>query len=297
MRDKLRNNHTLLAWILLIVLTFIWGSSYILMKIGLEAYPPDELGSARITIAFIALLPLAIKNIKSIPREKLGFVFIVGFLGNLIPAYLFALAQTNLESALTGIINSLTPIFTVIVAYFYLKNKITLIQFFGLVLGILGCTGISLVNSSDGGFGTMNVYTWLVVLATVLYAVSVNIIKRHFQDINTKALSSLSIFSVGPIALIFLLTTDFIPRSLNFSQSGKSLIAIIVLAVLGTAFAIILYNKVIQIKGPVFASTVTFMMPFVSIFWGLLDGEKLFPLHYAGLALTFAGVYLTNRKT
>jgi drug/metabolite transporter (DMT)-like permease len=296
MRDKLRNNHTLLAWILLIILTFIWGSSYILMKIGLKEYPPDELGAARITIAFIALLPLAIKNLKSIPKNKLGYVFIVGFLGNLIPAYLFALAQTNLESALTGIINSLTPIFTVIVAYFYLKNKVTFIQFIGLIIGILGCTGISLVNSSDGGFGTMNIYTWLVVLATILYAVSVNIIKRHFQDTNTKALSSLSIFSVGPFAVIYLLTTGFIPRSADFAQSGKSLIAIIVLAVLGTAFAIILYNKVIQIKGPVFASTVTFMMPFVSIFWGLVDDEKLFLLHYAGLALTFAGVYLTNRK-
>ena len=296
MRDKLRNNHTLLAWILLIILTFIWGSSYILMKTGLKEYPPDELGAARISIAFIALLPLAIKNLKSIPKNKLGYVFIVGFLGNLIPAYLFALAQTNLESALTGIINSLTPIFTVIVAYFYLKNKVTFIQFIGLILGILGCTGISLVNSSDGGFGTMNIYTWLVVLATILYAISVNIIKRHFQDTNTKALSSLSIFSVGPFAVIYLLTTGFIPRSLDFAQSGKSLIAIIVLAVLGTAFAIILYNKVIQIKGPVFASTVTFMMPFVSIFWGLVDGEKLFLLHYAGLALTFAGVYLTNRK-
>lgn len=297
MRNRLKNDHTLFAWVVLIILTFIWGSSYILMKIGLEVYPPVELGSARITIAFITLLPLAIRNFKSVPKGKFGYLFLIGLLGNLIPAFLFAFAQTNLESSLAGIINALTPVFTVIVAYFYLKSKITLIQFTGLVLGILGCTGISLVNSQDGGFGTINIYAWLVVLATILYAVSVNIIKRHFQDTSTLALSSLSIFLVGPIALIYVLTTDFIPRSLNFSQSGKSLMAIITLSVLGTAFAIILYNKVIQIKGPVFASTVTFMMPLVSIFWGLLDGEKLFLLHYAGLALTFAGVYLTNRKT
>ncbi|MBN1634297.1 MAG: DMT family transporter [Ignavibacteria bacterium] len=296
MREKFKNNHTFLAWVLLIILTFVWGSSYILMKIGLKAYPPDELGSARIAITFVVLLPLAIKNMKAIPREKLGYVFIVGLLGNLIPAYLFALAQTNLESSLTGIINALTPVFTVIVAYFYLKNKITLIQLAGLVLGILGCAGISMVNSQDGGFGRINLYAWLVVLATILYAVAVNIIKLHFQNVGTIALSSLSIFFVGPFALIYVLTTDFIPRSLSFTQSGESLIAIIVLSVIGTAFAIILYNKVIQIKGPVFASTVTFMMPLVSIFWGLLDGEKLFLLHYAGLALTFAGVYLTNRK-
>lgn len=297
MRNRLKNDHTLFAWVVLIILTFIWGSSYILMKIGLEVYPPVELGSARITIAFITLLPLAIRNFKSVPKGKFGYLFLIGLLGNLIPAFLFAFAQTNLESSLAGIINALTPVFTVIVAYFYLKNKITLLQLAGLVLGILGCTGISLVNSQDGGFGTINIYAWLVVLATILYAVSVNIIKRHFQDTSTLALSSLSIFLVGPIALIYVLTTDFIPRSLNFSQSGKSLMAIITLSVLGTAFAIILYNKVIQIKGPVFASTVTFMMPFVSIFWGLLDGEKLFLLHYAGLVLTFAGVYLTNRKT
>lgn len=297
MRNRLKNDHTLFAWVVLIILTFIWGSSYILMKIGLEVYPPVELGSARITIAFITLLPLAIRNFKSVPKGKFGYLFLIGLLGNLIPAFLFAFAQTNLESSLAGIINALTPVFTVIVAYFYLKSKITLIQLTGLVLGILGCTGISLVNSQDGGFGTINIYAWLVVLATILYAVSVNIIKRHFQDTSTLALSSLSIFLVGPIALIYVLTTDFIPRSLNFSQSGKSLMAIITLSVLGTAFAIILYNKVIQIKGPVFASTVTFMMPLVSIFWGLLDGEKLFLLHYAGLALTFAGVYLTNRKT
>jgi drug/metabolite transporter (DMT)-like permease len=296
MRNKLKNDHTFFAWIVLIILTFIWGSSYILMKIGLKAYPPDELGAARITIAFIALLPLALKNFRSIPKQKLGYVFIVGFIGNLIPAYLFALAQTNLESSLAGIINALTPVFTVIVAYFYLKNKITLIQLAGLVLGILGCTGISLVNGQDGGFGTINIYAWLVVLATILYAVAVNIIKLHFQNVGTIALSSLSIFFIGPFALIYLLNTDFIQRSMNFSQSGKSLIAIVTLAVIGTAFAIILYNKVIQVKGPVFASTVTFMMPLVSILWGLLDGEKLFLLHYAGLALTFAGVYLTNRK-
>jgi len=297
LKQRLLNNSTFFAWTVLSVLTFIWGSSYILIKIGLEYYPPDELGAARIAIAFIVLLPFAIKHLKSVSKDKLIYLFLVGLLGNLIPSYLFALAETNLESSLAGIINTLTPLFTVIVAYFFLKHRITYVQLTGLLLGIFGCTGISLINQQDGGFGTINIYAWLVVLATVLYAFTMNLIKYHFQDMSAIALASLSIFFSGPIATGYILTTNFFQRSADFGSAGKSLGAILILSLFGTAFAIILFNKLIQIKGPVFSSTVTFLMPLVAILWGLADGEKLFFLHYIGLALTLIGVYLTNRKT
>ncbi|HEY5533635.1 MAG TPA: DMT family transporter [Ignavibacteria bacterium] len=295
MRIKIFQNEQFLVWVILVVLTLIWGSSFILIKKGLEVFTPVQVGTARIAFAFLALLPYAIPNLKKIPLKRWKVMIVIGFLGNLIPAYLFSIAETELKSSLTGILNALTPVFTFIIAVFFFRHKVKWMQILGLLLAFAGSLGLSFVNES-GGLGSMNFYVWFVVLATLLYAVSLNLIKHYFNDTNAILLSALAMFSVGPAAMIILFSTDFISRLQNAPGAFESLFYIAILGLAGTAFALILYNKLIRITTAVMASSVTYLIPFVAVLWGLLDGESLYMLHYTGLIITIIGIYIVNKS-
>ncbi len=295
MRNWLPKNNKFTAWLLIIILSFIWGTSYILIKKGLDGFTAIQVGSARMFFAFIVVTPLAIKTFKEIPLTKKPLVFFLGLIGNFIPAFLFSVAETQLESSLTGMVNAVTPVFTLIIGIILFKSEIKIIQIFGVILGLLGTFGITFV-SNTGGLGSFNYYALFVILATLLYSLNANMIKHHFQNTGSIALTTQSLFFVGPLAIIVLFSTDFIDRALNIEVNGFSLFSIFILGVVGTAIALILYNKLIRITSPVFATMVTYLMPSVAIIWGLIDGENLFLLHYIGLALVILGVYLTNRK-
>lgn len=283
------------SWILLLILSVIWGSSFILIKRGLVYFTPLQVGTLRITFAFLVMLPFALKRIKKVSGDKWKFFAFTGLISNLVPAVLFALAQTKLESSLTGILNALSPLFTLIIAVFMFKFKPNTYQYGGFFLGMAGTIGLSLVNSS-GGMGNMNVYVWLIVLATICYALSLNFIKYFLSDVNSLTITSLSLLIAGPFSIIILLSTDFIGR-INFS--GEFLFAIIciaVLGILGTAIALILYTKLIHMNSPLFASSVTYLVPVVAIMWGVWDSEVLFPLHFAGMGLILLGIYFINKS-
>jgi drug/metabolite transporter (DMT)-like permease len=284
-----------LAWILLAILALIWGSSFILIKKGLGAFTPLQVGTARISFAFIAMIPYTLKSIREVPKEKWKIIPLIGLLGSLIPAIFFAFAETELSSSLTGILNALTPIFTLIISALFFFHKTRTMQIIGLLLAFIGSIGLSFV-SDTGGLGNMNFYVWFVVAATMMYAVSINLVKSNFPDTGAVALTALALFSVGPIALIILFSTDFISRVVNSPQAIESLICIAILGVIGTAFALILYNKLLQLSTPVFTSSVTYLIPFVAVLWGLIDGEKLQLLHYAGMIIVIAGIYIVNRS-
>ncbi len=283
------------SWILLLILSVIWGSSFILIKRGLVYFTPLQVGTLRITFAFLVMLPFALKRIKKVSGDKWKFFAFTGLISNLVPAVLFALAQTKLESSLTGILNALSPLFTLIFAVLMFKFKPNSFQIGGFVLGMAGTVGLSLVNSS-GGFGNMNVYVWLIVLATICYALSLNFIKYFLSDVNSLTITSLSLLIAGPFSIIILLSTDFLGR-LNFSSEIVFAISCIaVLGILGTAIALVLYTKLIHMNSPLFASSVTYLVPVVAIMWGVWDGEVLFPLHFAGMVLILLGIYFINKS-
>lgn len=238
---------------------------------------------------------MAIKTFNQIPLKKKPLVFFLGVTGNFIPAFLFALAETQLESAITGIVNSVTPVFTLIVGVLFFNSKFKIIQVLGVIIGLFGTLGITFV-SNTGTLGDFNHYALFVITATILYSFNANMIKYYFQNTGSIALTTQALFFVGPLAAIFLLTTDFVNKASNIEVYAFPILSILILGIIGTAFALILYNKLIRITSPVFATMVTYLMPVVAIIWGWLDGENLFLLHYIGLILVIFGVYLTNKE-
>lgn len=294
MTKNFSDSDRILPWILLIILSVIWGSSFILIKWSLEYFSPLEVGSLRIVFAFIVLLPFAIPRLKNISGDSWKIFAFTGLVSNLIPAILFALAQTKIESSLTGILNALTPIFTVIIAVHYFKFKIRLKQIAGIIIGLAGTALLSFINSS-GSFGNLNVYLWLIVLATICYALNLNVIKYYLSGMDSLTITSMALFVSGPVSLIILPFTDFFEK-FNFSYEYLfALFCIALLGIFGTAIALILYTKLIKISSTLFASSVTYLIPIVAVIWGYMDDELLFPLHFVGMIFILLGIYFINK--
>lgn len=284
----------LLAWGLLLILAFIWGSSFILIKKGLMGLAPEEVGSLRIVAASIFLLPSAIKRFKTVDKKKLPYYTSVGLLGSLVPAFLFAIAQTRLESSITGVLNGLVPIFTILIALLVFRQKQTKAVYLGVIIGFVG-TAILITAGRGSSFGGVNAYAFLVVLATICYASNLNLIKQKLNDVHAVTVTSVSLLLVGPIATVYLFGfTDFWPRLMTVEGTGIATFYICLLGIFGTAIALIIFNKVLQMKDALFASSVTYIIPVFAVMWGVIDGENLYLLHYVGMAAVGVGVYIAN---
>lgn len=279
---------------ILMILAFIWGSSFILMKIGLKSFSPDQAGALRILFASVVLLPFSLKQLKNLRRKDLKSLLIAGFIGSFFPAFLFMKAETRIDSSMAGMLNSLTPVFTLLVGMLFHKTALRWLQVMGLSLGLAGAMG--LILSGDGfHFGVINSYALFIVLATIFYAISMNQIKSHLSHLTGVQVTSLSFLFIGPVALIYLLTTDLAPV---VAKPGwpLHLLALATLGILGTALAMLLMNSLIRHSSAVSAASVTYVIPIFAIMWGLLDHEKITILHLVCMAFILAGVYLTNRK-
>lgn len=281
-------------WVLLVTLAFIWGSSFILIKRGLIGLSPQEVGALRIVSAGAFLAPIAIRGLRRQSRSNLVLLFFSGLLGSLIPAFLFPFAQMHLESSLTGVLNALTPTFVVIIGGFFFKSKISLETGAGIFLAFIG-TAI-LISAASGAEYSFNAYAFLVVLATLMYASNLNLIKFKLANIKPLIITSISLFFVGLIDLIYLVFFTGFLDNINTATGLRSTIYIVILGVIGTAIALIIFNNLVKISNPVFTSSVTYLIPIVAIFWGVLDGEKLYLIHYIGIAFIILGVWLTNKK-
>src|SRR3954452_6209903 len=142
----MRQNNRLLNWILFIALSFIWGTSFILMKEGMQKLTPFHVASLRMLSAGLILLPVALKRFKTVPRQKLGRIILSGLLGSFFPAFLFCIAETKIDSALAGILNALTPICVIIVGSLVYQQKNTRNQLSGVVIGFGGLVLLFLSN-------------------------------------------------------------------------------------------------------------------------------------------------------
>jgi len=277
----------------LFLLAFIWGSSFILMKRGLETYSNYQVAALRIFIAGICLLPLALINIRTLKKRWFDLA-VVGFLGNTIPAFLFTTAQLYVSSSMAGILNSLTPLFTLIAGLLFFSYKVAIMQIIGIIIGLFGATML-LSNGSIVWDENVLTYGNLIILATICYGININYVKKYLNDVNGIVIASLSFFITMPFVGIILLFSDF-SSCINNPSFASSTIYIIILGVFGSAFAVAMINILIKYTSAVFSSSVTYIMPVFALMWGLLDGEPFTFIQFLALSLILSGVYLVKNK-
>lgn len=283
-------------WVFLIILSLIWGSSFILMKKALIGLSPIQLGALRILISGGFIFLIGFYKLKSISKTAWKWIVISGFLGTFFPAFLFALAITEIDSSVASILNSLTPLNTILLGFAVFKIISTRKQITGVLLGFFG-TSLLIGAGAQLNPQQNYLYAGLVLIATIMYALNINIIKKHLQKVNALAIAIGHFAAVMLPAFIVLIFSGFFSDEvLQHPQIKESLIYVTILAVICTALAKVIFNKLVQISTPVFASSVTYLIPVVALFWGINDGETFGLLQAFSSTLIFVGVYMANRR-
>lgn len=286
-------NKTIIAWLLLCLLATMWGSSFLIMKKALPTFSPVQIGALRIMSAGLVFLPWVISHRKDYPKAKTKYFFASGFLGYFLPAFLFALAGTRVNSSLIGALNSATPLFVLIVGSLFFQQIIRRWQAIGLIMGFMGSI-VLILSASKDGLSFNNPYALLVILSSLMYGFNVNITGKHLSTINPVLLTAWTLFGMGIMAGVVLFSTDFVSKINNVTL--YPLLLIIFLGVVNSGIATIIFNYILQIASPVFASSVTYLIPVVATIMGFLDGEPISLLHYFGMSIILVGVYLINKK-
>lgn len=283
-------------WFYLAALSFIWGSSFILIKKGLVGLTAIELGSIRIIISALALIPFTFNRLKEITFKQWKWIIISAFVGSFFPAFLFAFAEQEIDSSVASILNSIVPLNTIIIGLVLFGIKSTKRQIIGVLLGFFGAyqliiSGMNL-NPDQNYF-----YSGLVIICSFLYAFNVNIIKKYLQELSAVAIATGHFIVILIPSIIVLLISDFNFEKLQSPETQTSLFYVVLLAIFGTTLAKILFNKLINISSAVFASSVTYSMLIVSIFWGILDGENFSFNQLFATVIIILGILLTNKKS
>jgi drug/metabolite transporter (DMT)-like permease len=283
-----------LKWVYLIVLSLVWGSSFILIKKGLIGLTALQLGSFRIIFASIFLLLIGFKSLTKIPFRSWKYIALTSLFGTFIPAYLFAIAQTQIDSSVSSILNSLTPLNTLILGTIAFGLQFHKKQIFGILIGFIGCTMLILNGALQ--HPTHNYfYAFLILIASICYAINVNLIKKHLSDLKPLSIS-VGNFSVMLLPAIFVLYFSGFFELMPTSEVKQSIIYILILGIIGTGIANIIFFKIVQMASPVFATSVTYLIPVVAFTWGFLDDEILSPIQFLGAFIILIGVYLTAKK-
>ncbi|MGC6431959.1 MAG: DMT family transporter [Jejuia sp.] len=285
-----------LKWLCLVVLSLIWGSSFILIKKGLVGLTPVQLGAIRIIFTAVFLFIVAFKRVKSIALRDWKWVILTGLLGTFFPSFLFAFAETEIDSAVASILNSLVPLNTIVLGFFVFKLKSTRRQVLGVFIGLLG-TLLLILHGASINPDQNYLYVAFVIIATFMYAASVNILKRHLQHMPALTIAIGNFAAIVIPALFILIFSGFFKAEVLQAPTLKpAILYMIILSLVGTAFAKVLFNKLVQIATPVFASSVTYLMTVVAVFWGILDGEHFGLFQAVATVIIFVGVYLANKR-
>ena len=281
-------------YLTLVFLALIWGSSFILMKRGLEVFDYMQVATLRIVIAFISLLPFLPKAIKVVEQKHYIPIVISALLGNGIPAFLFAKAQTELDSALVGTLNALVPLFTLVLGVYFFSTRPSKSNILGIFIGLLGA--LFLAFSTLHEEIAFNAYIFLIVLATVCYAISINVIKKYLHDLNASSIAALAFLVIGPVSTIYLFNNGFIYQLKTHPDAYNALGYITLLSVFGTSMAAVIFNSLLNRSSAIFVSSITYLIPIVAIFWGIFDGEIITLSHTLGFVVILSSVYLVNKK-
>ncbi len=283
-----------LKWLLLTVLALIWGSSFILIKKGLVGLTPMQLGSLRIIFSATFLLLIGFRSITQIKQHQWKYIALTSLFGTFIPAFLFAIAQTQISSSVSSILNSLTPLNTLILGGIVFGLSFRRTQIWGVIIGLIG-TLLLIVNGAIHHPNQNYWYTILVLIASICYATNVNLLKKYLSDVKPLSITTGNFLVMLVPALIVLFSTDFL-TVVKDVEVQHSMLFIMVLGVVGTGIANIIFFRLIQMSSPVFATSVTYLIPVVAFFWGLLDGEMLTPVQFIGAFIILIGVYLSSKK-
>lgn len=283
-------------WLILVVLSIIWGSSFILIKKGLIGLTPLQLGALRIVISAIFVFIFGFQSLKKIPKNKWKWLIISGFIGTFFPVFLFAFAETEIDSSIASILNSLVPLNTILLGFAIFKVASTKRQIIGVVVGFFG-TALLIGSGAQINPDQNYMYAGFVLISGVMYGVNVNIIKRYLQDLKAISIAFGNFAAIIVPALIVLSFTNFFTiETLQNPIVITSIGYVVILSAFGTALAKVLFNKLVQMATPVFASSVTYLMPVVAVAWGILDGEGFSVWQVFATLLILVGVYLANRR-
>ncbi|AZA61900.1 DMT family transporter [Chryseobacterium indoltheticum] len=283
-------------WLLLIILSVIWGSSFILIKKSLDHFSPYQVGALRVLIAGIILMPVAISKYRLFPKKHLKWLILAAFTGNFIPMFLFPIAETQISSSIAGIINSMMPIFVIIVGALIWKFETTKRQMTGVFISFTGVCLLAFGGDDSTQFKIFPIL--LLLLATLCYAMSTTTVKSKLMDVSSTVLSAFVFsFVLFLPSLIALLSTGFVSQFTFTKENMIGLGFVSLLSVFGTGLAMMMNYRLLKVSTPLFASTVTLLMPIVAIIWGVLDGEKLTALQFAGTIVIIAGLIFLRAKT
>lgn len=283
-----------LKWVLLSILSLIWGSSFILIKKGLIGLTPIQLGSLRIIFAGLFLILVGFKSLSKISFQQWKFIALTALFGTFIPAYLFAIAQTEIDSSVSSILNSLTPLNTLVIGSLAFGLHFRRNQIIGVIIGLIG-SALLILNGAINHPEQNYYYALLVIIASVCYATNVNLVKKHLSGMAPLSITTGNFLVMLFPATLILFFTDFLDV-VSMPQVQHSMLFIVILGVIGTGIANIIFFKLIQLSSPVFATSVTYLIPIVAFFWGLLDNEMLTPIQFFGAFIILIGVYLSAKK-
>jgi len=288
-------------WLLLMVLAFIWGSSFILMNRAMfdnsnapTLLSASEVGAVRMVLAALFMLPFVYKSRKIFFSKDWIWLLLVGLLGNFLPAFLFTYAEQTISSSQAGMLNSLVPIFSLIVSVVLFSKKVKTKGLIGILIGFTGTLLLIYFSQSSHKSSTVDYSAVLmVILASMCYALSLNIIKEKLEHVPSIQLTAVSLVYMLIPSAIVLSCTDFVSKITDntfYPAIGYTAL----LAIGGTAIALILFNKLIKQTSATFASSVTYLIPFVAISWGIVFNE---PINWSEsfILLILAGIYLIKK--
>jgi drug/metabolite transporter (DMT)-like permease len=283
-------------WLIFTSLSVMWGFSFFFIKKGLLFFEPIQVAAFRMSIAFIALIPLILLHLRKLklPFSKWKFIPLLGLFGNLIPAILFCTAETRIDSGLTGIMNATTPLFALLIGSYFFRVRLTKNKIMGVIVGFAGA--LIIISSKQKSFSEINVYILMPLLATICYGINANIFKAKFQQENPVIIALLQYSFIAPFAIGYLYYTGaFHHIQEHPMQAWDSIKYLLILGIFGTAYAQVFFNILTQRTSALFATMTTYIIPVVSILVGMMDKENILPIHIGGLFIILIGVYLGSR--
>ena len=278
------------------LLAMIWGSSFILIKRSLLVFSPFQIGSLRILITFIALSPFVWKRFCRVSLKDWLYIGASGLAGSFFPAYLFAFAQLGINSSTAGILNSLTPLFALLIGVFFFKFVAKWWNYIGIIVTSIGTYG--LLSISGGNTFDFNLkYGSLVILASMGYGANVNMIRYFLNHLPSFTIVVMQFFLMSiPAAIVLFFATDYVQLISSEESFLMGMLYVSILALIATAFALILFYRLVKIADPVFSASVTYFIPAVAALWGFFDGEKTGATYFIWVTIILIGVYLVNSK-
>ncbi len=272
-----------------------WGSSFILMKLGLRSFTPIEVALLRVSISFIVLAPFVLYHLRTIPRDKWKWLAAAGILGNGIPAFMFALGLSKINSSLGGIINATAPLFTLIVGTLVFSMNFGKKSIWGVFIGLIG-TVYLIIFSGDGKGDTDYLYVCFPLIGSLCYGFSSNIIKLKLKELKPIVVTGAALMTLAPVTIFFVFQQGIPQKAMSSPLHTESFLYIMLLAVMGTSLAVLVFNYLIKHTTVLFAASVTYLVPVFAMTIGFIAGETISLHYFIGMGVIILGVWLTSRN-